>query len=124
QFGSKFSFLTLFALNLGFTLGVWLSLRYIFFTRFMLRFRTAAFALVAAVLLSLYFKILFMALHMPLSYESWSGYFWNSLFLFIFIGFGLSVADVIIIRKEVDEERIRLRNQPIEEDEEEEDDGL
>jgi len=37
---------------------------------------------------------------MPFLSSQWSGFYWNSLFLFIFVGFGLSIADVAIIRKD------------------------
>ena len=120
QLGIKVSLMLLYALNLAFTAGLGMALKFTFFSQAMLRIRTAGFALVASMLLTGYFWLLYRLLNLPFPSSSWGGYFWNSLFLFIFIGFGLSLADIVIIRKEVAE----MRNLPItdDEDDDEEDD--
>jgi hypothetical protein len=100
-----------FMLNLLFTVGLWGVLQLTFFAKSMLKIRTAAFALLASVLLTLYFRVLFFFLKMPFSKADWTTYFMNALFLFIFIGFGLSLADVSIIRKEVEEAKRQKRTQ-------------
>ncbi|MDY0152363.1 MAG: hypothetical protein RBS43_08845 [Candidatus Cloacimonas sp.] len=116
QLGAKVSLSLLYGLNLAFTLGIWLALKITFFSKAMLRIRTAGFAALAAGLLSVYFRLLFMLLKLPFMKESWSGYFWNSLFLFIFIGFGLSLADIVIIRKDVTQYRLEQRKRDFEDE--------
>ena len=122
--GNDINFVALYALNLSFAAGLWLALRYIVFAKSMLRVRTMGFALVSAILLSLYYKLLFMLLKIPFTSSNWSGYFWNSLFLFVFIGFGLSIADVVVLRKEIAERKAsqRSRDDELGEDLEDEDD--
>jgi len=116
QLGKTTSLSIIFILNLAFALGLWLILKFVFFSRNLIKVRTVVFALLAALLLTLYFRLLFLVLGMPFATAMWSGYYWNSLFLFIFVGFGLSLADIVIIRKEVSE------NHPTEQPEEAEDD--
>jgi hypothetical protein len=113
QLGPKASLILVYSLNLALTVSLWMALKYTFFANVMIRFRTAAFAFVAAALLTAYFRLLFLSLSIPFLKENWSGYFWNSLFLFIFIGFGLSLADIVIIRKEVAEQRLMNRHADI-----------
>lgn len=116
QFGGKMSLALLFLLNLAFTLGLWGALKITFFSKAMVRIRTAGFAMLASVALTLYFFGLFTSLGMSFIKSQWTGYFWNSLFLFIFVGFGLSFADVIIIRKEIEEEKALNRRLEPEDD--------
>lgn len=122
QLGIKVSLMLLYALNLAFATGLWLALKLTFFSKAMLRIRTAGFAIVASLLLTAYFWLLYQLLNLPFPSASWGGYFWNSLFLFIFVGFGLSLADIIVIRKEVSEMRNSRSRHDEEEEEEEEDD--
>jgi len=100
QLGPKQSLAIIYALNLAITLGLWAILRFIFFRSQVQRLRTAVFAFLAALVLTLYFRALYLVLGMPFLSSQWSGFYWNSLFLFIFVGFGLSIADVAIIRKD------------------------
>ncbi|GEM_PF-498468 len=100
QLGSKISLAMVYLLNLAFAIGLWLALRYTFFAKSLIKVRTAVFALLAALLLTLYFKGLYLILGMVFLREMWMGFYWNSLFLFIFTGFGLSLADIAILRKD------------------------
>lgn len=97
QLGSKISFIILSLMNIAFAAGIWLILRFTFFFKKLIRMRTAAFAIVAGALFTAYMKGLYTLLEYPFP----SGTYINALFLFIFIGFGLSLADIIIIRREV-----------------------
>ncbi len=115
--GGSQSLIVTFLLNLAFTAGLWGILQLTFFSKNLLRIRTAAFALFASVLLTLYFRVLFAALSLPFLKSDWTAYFMNALFLFIFIGFGLSLADVFIIRKDVEEtKRLRTNSEDDEDD--------
>jgi len=114
--GGSQSLIVTFLLNLAFTAGLWGVLQLTFFSKNMLKIRTAAFALFASVLLTLYFRILFATLGVPFLKTDWTVYFMNALFLFIFIGFGLSLADVYIIRKDVEEGKRLHKNQEDDED--------
>ncbi len=98
QLGSKVSFFILSIMNIVFAAGIWIILRFTFFFKKLIRMRTAAFAIAAAALFTAYMKGLYYLLQQPFP----SGIFINALLLFIFIGFGLSLADIIIIRKEVE----------------------
>ncbi len=100
QLGPKQSLAVIYALNLTLTLGLWAILRFVFFRAHIQRLRTAIFSLLAALVLTFYFRILYLVLDLPFLSSQWSGFYWNSLFLFIFVGFGLSIADVAIIRKD------------------------
>lgn len=97
QLGSQISFWVLSLLDIGFAGCLWLILRFTFFFKRILRMRTVAFSIAAALLFTGYMKVLYALLGQALP----SGTFINALFLFIFIGFGLSLADIIIIRQEV-----------------------
>lgn len=103
QLGKNTSLTMIYLLNLAFAIGLWFALRMVFFSASLIRVRTALFAISAAVLLTIYFRILFLIMGLGFAASGWSGYFWNSLFLFIFTAFGLSVADVMIIRKDLGE---------------------
>ena len=113
QLGSKISFPMLSLLNIAFGACIWLILRFTFFFKTILRMRTAVFSVVAALLLTGYMKALYALLHQPFP----SGTFINALFLFIFIGFGLSLADIIIIRQDIKQAQLeQQRRQSVEEE--------
>ena len=116
QLGGRISFSLLSLLNIAFAAGIMVILRFTFFTRSITRIRTSAFAITSALLLTLYFKAIYLVTKLPES----PGIFVNALFLFVFIGFGLSLADIMLLRLEIADKR--KQTPPHQEDEETEDD--
>ncbi len=103
--GIRASLFLIYGLNLMFSIGIMGILWVTFFTRKMIRIRTAAFAALSGVLQALYFQMLYTLISPAYNQASFVNNFMSAFFLFIFVGFGLSVADVIVIRKEVEEEK-------------------
>jgi hypothetical protein len=120
--GVKSSLFLLYGVNLVFCVSIALALRFIFFAKSLIRIRTVAFAAVAALVQASYFQVLYLLLSDEYNQSSFATNYVSAIFLFIFIGFGLSVADIIIIRKEVEE--LRKEQQRLAEEEEEEDDDI
>ncbi|PKN72246.1 MAG: hypothetical protein CVU50_08150 [Candidatus Cloacimonetes bacterium HGW-Cloacimonetes-3] len=117
--GIKSSLFLVYGLNLAFCISIALTMGLTFFSKLMIRIRTAAFAAIAALMQTFYFQILYLLLGGSYTKSSFATNFMSAFFLFIFIGFGLSIADIVIIRKEVEE--LRKERQRIAEDEEEDD---
>ncbi|HQO47376.1 MAG TPA: hypothetical protein PK617_04740 [Candidatus Cloacimonas sp.] len=104
RFKMELSLFLLFILNLVCGFLLWLILRYTFFSRTLIRVRTLIFSLVSALVLSVYFKLLMSLLKQAKGANTFMDYFLNALVLFIFIGVGISLAILIITRKEIREE--------------------
>ena len=104
RFKTEISLFLLFILNLVCGFLLWLILRYTFFSRTLIRVRTLIFSLVSALVLSVYFKLLMSLLKQAKGANTFRDYFLNALVLFIFIGVGISLAILIITRKEIREE--------------------
>jgi len=104
RFKMELSLFLLFILNLVCGFLLWLILRYTFFSRTLIRVRTLIFSLVSALVLSVYFKLLMSLLKQAKGANTFRDYFLNALVLFIFIGVGISLAILIITRKEIREE--------------------
>ena len=104
RFKTEISLFLLFILNLVCGFLLWLILRYTFFSRTLIRVRTLIFSLVSALVLSVYFKLLMSLLKQAKGANTFMDYFLNALVLFIFIGVGISLAILIITRKEIREE--------------------
>ena len=104
RFKMELSLFLLFILNLVCGFLLWLILRYTYFSRTLIRVRTLIFSLVSALVLSVYFKLLMSLLKQAKGANTFMDYFLNALVLFIFIGVGISLAILIITRKEIREE--------------------
>ena len=104
RFKMELSLFLLFILNLVCGFLLWLILRYTFFSRTLIGVRTLIFSLVSALVLSVYFKLLMSLLKQAKGANTFRDYFLNALVLFIFIGVGISLAILIITRKEIREE--------------------
>jgi len=104
RFKTEISLFLLFILNLVCGFLLWLILRYTYFSRTLIRVRTLIFSLVSALVLSVYFKLLMSLLKQAKGANTFRDYFLNALVLFIFIGVGISLAILIITRKEIREE--------------------
>ncbi len=63
------------------------------------RFRTLLFALLSALALTLFYRAFYIMIGVPIEPGFWINKYVNSLYLFIFIGFGMSFADLIIMRE-------------------------
>lgn len=80
-----------------------LLVRYLFFWPPILRFRMVLCSIVGAALLTLYYRGIFLVTSQECVPSWWSSVATNSLIAMIFITFGLSMADLIILRKEISE---------------------
>jgi hypothetical protein len=78
-----------------------LLVRYLFFWPPILRFRMVLCSIVGAGLLTLYYRGIFWVTSQECVPSWWSSVATNSLIVMIFITFGLSMADLIILRKEI-----------------------
>jgi len=95
---------------------LWLILRYTYFSKTLITIRTLIFSVASALVLGVYFKLLMSLLKQAKGANTFMDYFLNALVLFIFIGVGISLAILIITRKDIKEESKNLR-----EDEEDDD---
>jgi len=78
-----------------------LAIRYLFFNPSLLRFRMVLVSIVGAALLTLYYRSLYLFTGQPFSSDAWTSLFVSSIILFVFITFGMSLADLIIVQREV-----------------------
>lgn len=115
--GVKLSYF--FGLNLALALVLTFIVTLLFFNRRILRLRMLVTSLVAGAALTLYFRAIYMVTGQALEEGFWSQRFVSSVIVMILITFGMSVADLIIIRGEVK----ALRNLPDNEEEDEDDDA-
>lgn len=109
RLGSQFSLILLFILNLICGILLWLILRYTFLAKSLIKIRTLIFSFVSALVLGTYLKILMLLLKQPKAANTFMDYFLNALVLFIFIGVGISLANLVIVRKEIDEAKKAIR---------------
>jgi hypothetical protein len=75
-----------------------LMVKYLFFNRSVMRFRMIVCSILGAGLLTLYFRSLYALTHTPFIADQWTGFFMTGLILFVFVTFGMSVADMAILR--------------------------
>jgi len=101
RFKMELSLVLLFLLNLACGFLLWLILRYTYFSKTLIRLRTLIFSLVSALVLSVYFELLLSLLKQEKGENTFRDLFFNALVLFIFIGVGISLAILIITRKEI-----------------------
>ncbi len=113
--GFKSSLFLLFFLNLSLAVILALVIRLTFHIGLMLRIRTAAFAAIGALANTGYLIVLNKLISHSAMQYSFSATYMSSLFMFIFIGFGLSVANIIIVKQEVD--ALRKEQQRLDEEE-------
>ncbi len=92
-----------FLLNLALGALLTLLVRFVFFQKSLIRWRMIITSLVGAGLVALYFRGLFWLTGTGFDSGFWSGFYVNGLLLFVFIAFGLSLADLIIQREAVKE---------------------
>lgn len=90
-----------FLINL--VLGAMLTLlvKYLFFLKALVRWRMIITTMLGAGLIALYFRGLFWLTKTEFESGFWSAYFVNGILLFVFIAFGLSLADMLVQRAEI-----------------------
>lgn len=95
------SIFPLFLLNLTYALLTLLALRYVFYIKFLFRIRTILFGVVGAILFSIYLAALYTLLTIELPSGFWNASFLYGLILYVFIGFAMSLADLVILQMEI-----------------------
>ncbi len=98
--------LTLFFLpNLALSVLLALITRHIFFNVSLIRFRMLLTSFAGAIALTLYYRALYLLKGIPFAADNWQGIAVNSLIIFIFITFGLTLADLAVVQLELRRER-------------------
>jgi len=95
------SIIPFYLLSLLFAVLFALLVRHLFFWPPVLRFRMVLCSIVGAALLTLYYRGIFWVTSQECVPSWWSNVATNSLIAMIFITFGLSMADLVILRKEI-----------------------
>lgn len=95
------SIIPFYLLSLLFAVLFALLVRHLFFWPPVLRFRMVLCSIVGAGLLTLYYRGIFWVTSQECVPSWWSSVATNSLIAMIFITFGLSMADLVILRKEI-----------------------
>ncbi|MFB3844688.1 MAG: hypothetical protein ACE14O_02925 [Candidatus Cloacimonadaceae bacterium] len=84
---------------------LWLILRFIIFNRSMRAIRLLLFALLGSGVFTLTFSLQMLLLHQQVTEEFLQGRFFSGLLLFVFMGFGLSLADDVILKLDEKQEQ-------------------
>lgn len=95
------SIMPLFLINLVFGVLTIMIVNYVFYVKTLFRFRTIFMGLLGALIFSTYLGFLYMLLTIELPEGYWNASFMYGLILYVFIGFGMSMADLIILRMDV-----------------------
>lgn len=95
------SLMPLFLINLAYSVLTILIVNYVFYIKTLFRFRTIIFGLVGGLIFSAYLAFLYRLLTVELPEGFWNTSFMYGLILYVFIGFGISMADLIILRMDV-----------------------
>lgn len=93
----------------------------VFFTRSLIKFRLVLFAVISALGMALFMRLFHLVLSIPAEPGFLITRFVNSMYLFLFIGFGLSMGDLITTKAELRQAEESVLH---DETEEEEDDDL
>jgi len=86
------AFIPLIVLGIGLTLIV----VKIFYNNRLAKFRTLLLGLCSAILLTIFYAYLFYSMKVQIDSSFWLSRFVDNLILFVFIGFGMSLADLIV----------------------------
>ena len=113
------SILPLFLVNLLYSVLTILIIKFVFYIKTIFRFRTILFGVAGAAIFSVYLAFLYQLLTVQLPQGFWNATFMYGLISYVFIGFGMSMADLIILRLDVAE----LQNQGSQDQDTEEDDS-
>jgi hypothetical protein len=94
------SLMLFYLLNLGLAVALALLVRYLFFKKELMRFRLIICSLLGAGLLTLYYRCLYFLMKVDFPGSEWTNKYLTSLILFVFVSFGMSLADMVILRLE------------------------
>jgi len=99
--------LTLFFLP-NIVLGMLLTLviKYVFFNRELIRFRMLITSVAGAIILTLYYRVLHLLVRVPFQASDWQDKAVNALIIFIFITFGLTLADLVMSQLELRKQKL------------------
>lgn len=95
-----------------------LMIKFIFFSRSIMRFRMIVSSLLGAALLTLYIRSLYLLANAVFEQQQWSLIYFSALILFVFVTFGMSLADLVIQRAEI--KRLKAGEKIYADDEEDE----
>jgi hypothetical protein len=109
------SLLTFFTPTLAFGVLLAVLVRYVFFSAFLLRFRMVVASLAGAALLTLYYRGLYLISGQAFESSNWTSIYVSSVILFVFVTFGMSLADLAIVQVLV--RQLRQRKEPLDEEE-------
>ncbi len=97
QIGMTKAFIPIFLLSIVLSLITCL----VFFNSRFMQFRTMVFGILSAISMAAYFRLVLILMNVPAEPGFWMNRFVSSLFLFIFVGFGMSFADLIVVKAEL-----------------------
>lgn len=103
--------------NLVLAILLTLIVRYVFFNPAMLRIRLIVTSALSALSLALYYRVLHLITGTPFPASDWQAKGVNGLIVFVFITFGLSVADLVIVNMEIKKLRAERAQKDLQEDE-------
>jgi hypothetical protein len=86
-----------------------LIVRHIFFNPVLIRFRMLLTSIAGAIALTLYYRSLYLLTATPFPAPEWQNKAVNALIMFIFITFGLTLADLVVAQMNLKAERMRSR---------------
>lgn len=99
--------LTLFFIpNVVLTVLLILIVKHIFFNRELIRFRMLLTSIAGAAILTLYYRSLFLITKTPFEASNWQDKAVNALIIFIFISFGLTLADLAVAHIELRKQKL------------------
>ncbi len=94
--------------NLVFAALFALVVRHLFFYKAFIRFRMIVVSLVGAGLLTLYLRSLYFLAKVTFDPQNWALIFVSAMILFVFVTFGMSMADLVIMRSEMKTQRAEI----------------
>ncbi|MDD3563431.1 MAG: hypothetical protein PHR32_07140 [Candidatus Cloacimonetes bacterium] len=108
------SIMPLFLVNLVYSVLTILIVKFVFYIKTIFRFRTILFGFAGAAIFSVYLAFLYQLLTIQLPEGFWNATFMYGLVSYVLIGFGMSMADLIILRLDVAE--LKSQDQDSQED--------
>jgi len=101
RMSAPISIFPLILLNLVYALVSMAMIHYIFYIKSLFRIRTLLFGIAGAIAFSLYLYAIYAMLSIPIPEDFWNPVLMYGLFLYVFMGFGMAMADLLLLRMEV-----------------------
>jgi len=98
---SPISIFPILLLNLAYGFVSILMIRYLFYIKTLFRMRTLLLGAAGALCFGFYLSAIYRMLSIPLPADFWSPILMYGLILYVFMGFGMSMADLMLLRIEV-----------------------